>query len=113
MSPNSKMFVVITVSSISRKSAFGKLGGISPGYWGVQVKVFDIYSHELGARVERTLFNKYFVVVRSAVFCGAAVACIVDLVAANGEAHTLFDGFVGFIGNNDLEVGGLLALWNL
>ena len=25
----------------------------------------------------------------------------------------LSDGFAGFIGDDDLEVGGLLALWNL
>ena len=79
---------------------------------GVQVQIFDVHGHELGARGEEDAVE-YTYLGREICCLGAAVACILNLVGVDGVAHTLFDGFFGCIGDDDLEVGGLLALWNL
>lgn len=79
----------------------------------VRVKVLDVHGHELRSR--RCGYHTVEYTFRCGQICcfgaSTAVASVLNFVTSDGEAHTLFDFLIRFVGYHDLEVlGGFLAV---
>jgi hypothetical protein len=77
----------------------------------VQVEILDVGGHALCTGCGENAVEETLCCGEVSGF-GADVALVVDSIATNSKADTSFVDLVGFVGGNDLQVGGLTALWN-